>query len=82
MDVEDISLRDSDKLDPYLSHNLAVDSDEVYAANSKDVESLGKVKAVMSLNGKAYETELHVYKKLQVSLLSRKIVYCARSIGG
>ena len=46
-DVEAICLRDLDKLDPYLSHNLAVDSDEVYAANGEDLDSLGKLKAVL-----------------------------------
>ena len=71
-DLDAMSMTDLARLDHNLIRNLQRDTDEVFAAGGQDLGRLGKLKATLHLNGRRCNTQIHVYRKLQVSLLSRE----------
>ena len=70
-DNDALSVQDLRLLDHNLHRNLAPDHQTVRAANGGELGSLGTLPATLKLNNRTCHTELHVYRQLSVSLLSK-----------
>ena len=70
-DVDAITLTDLNKIDPDLIWNLARDTQKVSAANGTSLGQRGTVNVLLNLQGIACHTTLHVFSRLNTSLLSK-----------
>ena len=70
-DVDAISLTDLDGIDSSLRINLVPDTADVKADNGTALDSMGKLKAQLSLSDTTAVSTLHVFRQLKTPLLSK-----------